>query len=114
MKIQQLNIKQKRLSNAEAELSIVVEIDSPNDTTQIRGQLSGPRCPNAETVQLAYPLKQIQSSGNRGCILTGKIVVPEPNLWTAEMPFGYEGKVELWHEGKLLESRQFRVVFKAS
>ena len=114
MKIDQLTIEQKRLSTAVAELWIVVHVERIDASTQIRGALVGPRCANAETVQLAYPLKCISSTGHAENILIAKVVIPEPNFWTTETPFVYEGKVELWQDGKQADFKPIRTAFRAS
>jgi hypothetical protein len=114
MKILQLTLEQKRLSTAEAEVWVCVHVDKPDATMALRGGLSGPRCPNAETIQLVYPLKPIQPPGYADNVLIGRIVIPEPNCWTPSMPFVYEGNVELWHEGKCAEIKPIRAMFKAS
>ena len=44
----------------------------------------------------------------------GRVLIPEPNLWKPETPFTYEGVIELWHDGKKIESKPIVVCFKAS
>jgi|RhiMethySRZTD1v2_1073278.scaffolds.fasta_scaffold4035373_1 hypothetical protein len=114
MKIEQLTIQQKRLSPAEAELWVVVHVREIGSTTQIRGNMSGPFCANVQTIQVAYSLKPIKPPGFADNVLVGRILIPEPNLWTTETPFVYEGNVELWDDGKLAGSKPFRAAFKAS
>ncbi len=111
MKILQLTIEQKRLSTAEAELWVVVHIEKRDATAELRGSLVGPRCAKAETVQIAYPLKSIQRPEFGPDALVGRIIIPEPNCWTPEMPFVYEGSVELWHAGKC-EIKPIQAMFK--
>jgi hypothetical protein len=111
MKIVQLTVEQKRLSTAEAELWVVVHVEERDVTTEMRGSLVGPRCAKAETVQIAYPLKSIERPGF-GHALVGRIIIPEPNCWTPEMPFVYEGSVELWQAGKCVEIKPIRTMFK--
>jgi hypothetical protein len=114
MKIEQLIVQQKRLSVAEAELWVVVHVSAVGATTNIRGSLTGPFCANVQTIQIAYPIRPIQPSGFADNVLVGRILIPEPNLWTSEMPFIYEGNVELWDEGKLADSKPIRAAFKAA
>ena len=97
-RILRTTLHQKRLSTAVAELWIVVEVERVTPTTELRGRLSGPKCPGSETVQIAYPLRMLPSTGEA---LVARILIPEPNLWTAETPFVYEGTVELWQDGEL-------------
>jgi hypothetical protein len=114
VKIIQLTVEQKRLSTAEAELWVIVHVEKRDEATELRGVLSGPRCTKAETIQLAYPLKPIALAGYADNVLAGRIVIPEPNCWTPEMPFIYEGKVELWHGETCADSRPIRALFKAA
>lgn len=112
MKIQQLTIEQRRLTPADAELWVYVHVAAIGPTTQIRGNLSGPFCACVQTIQIAYPIKAIRPPGLADNVLVGRILIPEPNFWTLEMPFVYEGQVELWLEGQLAEKRPIRAVFK--
>jgi hypothetical protein len=114
MKIVQLTLEQKRLSTAEAELWVLAHVDKRDESIELRGCLSGPRCPNSETIQLAYPLRPIRPPGCADQVLVGRIVIPEPNCWTPQMPFFYDGNVELWHEGKCVDIMPIRAMFKAS
>jgi hypothetical protein len=112
MKITQLTVEQKRLSTAEAELWVFVHVERSDDATEIRGCLVGPKCVSAETVQINYPLKRIRSDDHATNVLLGRILIPEPNLWTPETPFVYEGNVELWHEGKVADLKPIRAAFR--
>ncbi len=112
MKIEQLTIQQKRLSPAEAELWIHVHVAAVGATTQIRGSLTGPFCQNVQTIQIAYPIRRIMPPGHADNVLIGRILIPEPNLWTIETPFIYEGNVELRDEGKLADIKPIRAAFK--
>jgi hypothetical protein len=112
MSILQLTIAQKRLSSAEAEIWISVRVNAITESTVLRGSLVGPKCPDVETVQIMYSLKPIDSDVNQQNVLMGRIVVPEPNVWTPEQPFVYEGNVELWQEGKCAEIKPIRAAFK--
>jgi len=107
MKIIGLRVTQQRLSTAEAELHVTVETDDAKG--ELRGRLTGPRCPHAETIELAYPLKLMPDSR-----LLARVIVPEPNLWTAEMPFTYHGVVELAEGDTVHDRRTFEVRFKSS
>jgi len=108
MKIVGLAIEQTRLSTAEAELRVTVTADEAVPDAAIAGRLTGPLCPHAETVQLAYPLKMLS-----GMPLSARIIVDEPNLSTAAMPFRYDGVVELRVGGTVVDRRDFQVFFKS-
>jgi len=106
-----ITIEQQRLSSAEAEIRIDVEVDGQHRPFEVRGHLSGPRSTHSETIQLAYPLKQVVMGDGK---YRGRVLIPEPNLWKPETPFTYEGVIELWHDGKKIESKPIVVCFKAS
>jgi hypothetical protein len=112
MKIKQFTVQQKCLSTVEAELWIVVETEDADATTHLRGSLVGPKCAGVETVQITYPLKPIPPSSSAGNVVAARVVIPDPNLSTQEMPFVYEGNVELWHEGKCTDTKPVRATFK--
>jgi beta-galactosidase/beta-glucuronidase len=111
MKIVQLTVEQKRLSTAEAELWVFAHLEQPDDSLQLRGSLSGPFCLGVETIQLAYPLKPMRTPAANN-VLAGRFIIPEPNCWSREQPFVYEGKVELWRQGALADSKPIRALFK--
>jgi len=112
MKIQQVMVQQKRLSSAEAELLVFVSVDSIEDSTALHGGLVGPTCPGVETVQISYPLKPVASEGDKRNMLAGRIIIPDPNLWSPKQPLVYEGTVELWQGGKCVEVQPIRAAFK--
>ena len=112
MKIAQLTVQQKRLSTAEAELWVFVHVERIDDSTELRGCLVGPKCVAVETVQINYRLKRIRPDAYAANVLIGRILIPEPNLWTAETPFVYEGNVELWHDAKLADIKPIRAAFR--
>jgi hypothetical protein len=114
MKITQLTVQQQRLSSAESVLWIIVHVEAIGSKTLLCGCLVGPRCTGVETVQINYPIRQIYPDGYADNVLVGRIVIPEPNLWTSTTPFIYEGNVELWHDGALTDMKPIRAAFKTS
>lgn len=112
-RIESVFLHQHRLSAAEAELWIVVT--ALHSSGELRGRLIGPRCPDLETIEIAYPLRlhsrpPSEFSGK----LVGRVIIPEPNLWTREMPFHYDGMVELWFEGVKCDEAAISVGLKLS
>src|SRR4051812_39075184 len=89
-----------RVSFAEAEVVVRVELDGPAAGAEVRGKLVGPMCPGVSTVEVAYPLRPVP--GDSGLSL--RAVVPEPNLWTPAAPFRYEARVELWADGARVDA----------
>jgi beta-galactosidase/beta-glucuronidase len=108
-RIRDVKLVQKRLSTAEAEVWVVVEPERRAAATEVRGRVVGPRCPGVETIEVAYPLRPLASGGDA---LTLRLVVPEPNLWTAERPYVYEGAVELWQAGERCDLRTISMGFR--
>lgn len=97
-----------RLSVEIAELRVQAEfMDNPGRTTELRGRLMGPRCPGVTTIEIAYPVKGLSSDLSN--VRLAKVLIPEPNLWTAAKPFTYWGYVEIWQEGQLVSSNPVEV-----
>jgi|SRR5262245_8802031 len=108
-RIKRVDVQQDRISTLEAELTVRVEIDGSAADVQIRGRVTGPKCTGIETVQVPYPLRPVPSVGSE---LFARVAIPEPNLWTEERPFVYEGVVELWVSGAKRDSAHFKTAFK--
>jgi hypothetical protein len=103
-RIRRVTVEPVRVSSAEAVLLVRVELDSPAEGVELRGTLVGPRCEGVSAVEVAYPLRPEPGEG-----LVLRVVVPEPNLWSAATPFRYEGRVEAWAGGARADSRVFAV-----
>jgi hypothetical protein len=101
-RIENLMIRDARLDPAEAEILISVCPERVFSTTQVRGRLTGPHCPYANTVQVAYYLREVsreyETTGDPR--ISHRVVIPEPNLWEPQTPFLYQGEVELWQGGQ--------------
>ncbi|HEY7153753.1 MAG TPA: hypothetical protein VH575_07320 [Gemmataceae bacterium] len=99
-RIRQIEVRDRSLVPAEAEVWISVTAEQQTPTTELRGRLMGPRCPYAGTVEVAHPLRSLppdraaESSG-----LTKRAIIPEACLWEPESPFLYRGPIELWQDG---------------
>jgi beta-galactosidase/beta-glucuronidase len=99
-RILDIQVWNHRLDPVETELRIAVELQALDPTTEIRGRLVGPRCPYASTVEIAYPLREVQREQNK---IIARVVIPEPSWWDPQSPFLYQGPLELWEEGTLCE-----------
>jgi hypothetical protein len=97
--IRHLEIHDHSLVPASAEVRITVRPERLTPMTELRGRLTGPRCPYADTVEVAYPLRPLPQSPDNPNALTARVVIPEASLWEPESPFLYEGAVELWQDG---------------
>jgi hypothetical protein len=83
------------LDASRADVRILFENLPPD--VEVRGRLTGPRCPGVTTVEVAYRLRlQDAASG------IYQVLIPEPNFWAPEHPFRYEGPVEFWKNGELV------------
>jgi hypothetical protein len=107
--IRNLSVEPLRVSHAEAVIWVRVDLVQPAEGVEVRGRLVGPRCEGRTTVEVAYPLEP--APGTSGPIYW--TVIPEPNLWSAEAPFRYDGRVEVWAGGQRVEVREFAVELRA-
>jgi hypothetical protein len=110
-RIRKTMIEVRRLSPAEAEVWVCVEVDAVTPTTELRGRLTGPRCPGVTTVEVAYAFRPLTST-DAPPSLTVRAVIPEPNLWTEETPFVYDGHIELWQDGEQCDGAAVSVALK--
>jgi hypothetical protein len=99
-RIRRVEVRDRSLAAAEAEVWITVEPERLTPTTELRGRLMGPRCAFANTVEVAYPLRPIPRPPQEPGRLTMRVIIPEASLWEPESPFLYEGPVELWQDGR--------------
>src|SRR5437763_797077 len=97
-RIKRIHLFDARLDPAEAEIYISVYPEQLTSTTQVRGRLTGPRCPYASTVEVGYALREHSREYSLTDIphLSMRVIIPEPNFWEPETPFLYEGALELW------------------
>jgi hypothetical protein len=94
-RMMQIEIRNRTLTPAEAEVRVTVRAESVTPTTEVRGRLMGPSCPYSSTIEVAYPLRPLAQEP-----LAARVVIPEPSLWEPESPFLYQGPVELWQDGE--------------
>lgn len=88
-----------RLDPVETELHVHVKLDELTATAELKGRLIGPRSALASTIEIAYPLREIERAGH----IVLRVVIPEPGWWSPQTPFLYEGPLELWQDGALRE-----------
>jgi hypothetical protein len=94
-RIRDVHVVNYGLDPHETELRIHVELDEVTPTTQIKGRLMGPRNVYASTVEVAYPMREVE----RGAGIVLRVVIPEPSWWEPKTPFLYQGPLELWQNG---------------
>lgn len=109
MRIVNVTVEPVRVSTAEAELLVRVELDGPAAGAEVRGRLVGPRCERVSTVEAAYPLRP---AGSTDATVALRAVIPEPNPWTPGAPFRYDGRVEVWQSGVKADERDFAVALR--
>jgi hypothetical protein len=113
-RIQRVEVRDHSLTPAEAEIWIAVIPEVQTPATEVRGRLTGPRCPYATTVEVAYPLRPFPRPPADLPGLAVRVVVPEASLWEPTCPFLYEATVELWQDGRRCDqvrlSRGLRVL----
>jgi hypothetical protein len=97
-RIEHVTVRQRQLDPAQAELRVSVRPAARTAATEVHGRLTGPRCPFASTVEVAYPLRPV--AGEAGDEVLLRVVIPEPTLWDPVCPFLYAGAVELWEGGR--------------
>ena len=91
----------RSLSAAEADVWLIVEVERRTPGTELRGKVTGPRCPGVTTVEVAYPLRPLSYSvESPDGTVRARVLIPEPNLWTEKTPFVYEVHLELWQDGE--------------
>jgi len=100
--IRQIEVHDRSLISAEAEVWITLTAEQHTPTTEVRGRLMGPRCPYASTVEVAYPLRPLPPNRalTKSTGVTMRVVIPEASLWEPESPFLYQGPIELWQDGQ--------------
>lgn len=81
-----------RADPADAELRVLVRSERLTAATQVRGRLMGPRSPYAQTVEIAYPVRELARTDH----VLLRVRIPEPNFWEPKTPLLYEGPLELW------------------
>jgi glycosyl hydrolase family 2 len=89
---------------AGAELRVVVRPEQITLTTEIKGRLMGPRSAYAQTVEIAYPFREVARTDH----VLLRVLIPEPNFWQPKTPLLYEGPLELWQDGERVEQIRLR------
>jgi hypothetical protein len=101
-RIRHIEVQDRSLDPVSAEVWITVLPEHRSPTTEVRGRLMGPRCPYSSTIEVAYPLRPLQTNQKQPNLsgLTVRAAIPEASLWEPQCPFLYQGPVELWQDGQ--------------
>ena len=111
MKIDSLDFEIIRATPAVAELLVHVELDVPAVDCEVCGRAVGPRCPGVSTVEVSYPMTTSKVSDTSVSL---RCVIPEPNLWTVEVPFTYVVIIDVRQGRDVVETRNGVVALRAA
>ncbi len=100
-----------RLDPVESVVEIAVRPDHVAATTELRGQLVGPRCAVCSTLEVAHPLRQARPEALDE--LRARVVLPEAGFWDPERPFLYDGSVELWEADGQVDEHPLKVSLRS-
>lgn len=109
-RIRNVVVRDHRIDPMEAEIRITVEPAEMTASTEVRGRFVGPRSIYGNTVEVAYPLRELPKTSASPDIpgITVHAVIPEPNLWDPATPFVYDGLLELRQNGKCVDRAEIR------
>jgi hypothetical protein len=97
-RILHVEVKDRSVVPAEAELRVTVVPERIDERTEVRGRLMGPRCRFASTVEVAYHMRRLPVT-EAGSGFVFKVIIPEASSWEPESPHLYVGPIELWQDG---------------
>jgi hypothetical protein len=103
-RLRHVQILTRSLSPVEAVLSVSAQAEQMTPPCELRGRATGPTCPYASTIEVAYPLRPSTNDEQPA----GRIVIPEPSLWEPLCPFLYYGLIELWQDGEFRDRATIR------
>lgn len=75
---------------SDIEARVVARYRGPDSAVWLRGTLRGPFCENSRTLSAEFCFRQLQIEG----ATEAEAVVPDPCMWSAEMPHLYRVDVE--------------------
>jgi beta-galactosidase/beta-glucuronidase len=92
-------VKNVRVNPVQADIDVLVYLQSLSTSAEVRGRLVGPTCANTSTVEVAYPLREGSREAESNLILL-RASIPEPCRWDQDSPFLYRVILELWEDGQ--------------
>lgn len=103
-------VRVRRFDPVEAELTMDVHCERVTAATAVKCQLTGPRCPYATTVEIAYSFRELSRTDcpHEPPQVRLRAIIPEPSPWDPVSPFLYEGFVELWEDGSRCDQKRIR------
>src|SRR5437868_6798803 len=101
-RILDLVVLNHRLDPVVTELRVHVKVESLTPTTQILGNMIGPQCKYANTIEIPYALREIARGDDQ---VELRVTIPEPAWWDPQSPFLYRGLVQLWQDKELCKPR---------
>jgi len=101
------------VSPAAADVWFKVVVQRITPTTEVRGQIVGPRCLFAESGDGESPLRSVrQHEDESAALLIARTAIPNPAFWTPDSPLLYRVVVELWQDGQRCEASGFDLGFR--
>lgn len=105
-----IDVVPTHLTPAAAELTLVTV---PDDMTQqdleLSGQVVGPSCAYAETIEVAYAVKPLPRDSD---FLRAHVVIPEPTFWSPQTPFLYSARLEIRQRAQELDKTSAAIGLK--
>jgi len=85
---------------SDVEARVYVRYHGPEPNISLDGKLRGPFCKNARTLPAEIAFRQIENAAK----VQAEAVVPDPCMWTTELPHVYEVTVEARQGERVLET----------
>jgi Glycosyl hydrolases family 2 len=82
----------------DVEARVIARYQGASQGVVLRGTLRGPFCEKARTLAAEFEFRGL-GDGNGA---QSEALVPDPCMWTAEMPHLYQADVEAWREDELV------------
>lgn len=76
------------------EARVIARLEGATDGTVLRGTIRGPFCRNSRTLPAEFPFRQLAKRGPASAMLEADALVPDPCLWSPELPHVYQIDVE--------------------
>lgn len=86
------------------QLLLRVEADDWTATTEVRAALAGPKNAVARTAEAEHPFEPVEVEDEEPGVRSFALSIPDPALWSPASPSRYEGALELWEAGQLVDS----------
>src|SRR3954471_1359581 len=82
------------------EARVIARYHVGDEGTTLRGTVRGPYCENSRTLPAEFPLRPLQRNDAALKMIEAEAFVPDPCLWSPELPHVYEVNVEALCDGR--------------